>query len=129
MPLPVENGGIATRDFIYVDDIVAGLLLCATRGQPGEVYNLASGVETSILEFANLINTLTGNPTPLQLQPARDWDRSGKRFGRTTKAKKKLGFEAHIGLQEGLRRTISWTHEHLPVIEACIARHAAYMSH
>lgn len=129
MPLLVENGGIATRDFIYVDDIVVGLLLCATRGQPGEVYNLASGVETSILELANLINTLTGNPTPIQLQPARDWDSSGKRFGRTVKAKKELGFEAHIGLREGLRGTISWTHEHLPVIEACIAGHAAYMSH
>jgi UDP-glucose 4-epimerase len=128
MPLLVENGGIATRDFIYVDDIVAGLLLCATRGEPGEVYNLASGVETSILELANLINTLTGNPTPIQLQPPRDWDRSGKRFGRTVKAQEKLGFEAHLGLREGLARTISWTHEHLPVIEACIAKHAAYMS-
>ena len=48
MPLTVENGGAATRDFIYIHDIVRGLLLCATKGLSGEVYNLASGVEISI---------------------------------------------------------------------------------
>src|SRR5438477_17909 len=47
MPLLLENGGIATRDFIFVDDIARGLCDCATGGTAGEVYNLASGVETS----------------------------------------------------------------------------------
>ena len=46
--LPLENNGIATRDFIYVDDIVAGLIACALNGKAGGVYNIASGVETSI---------------------------------------------------------------------------------
>src|SRR6185436_10816563 len=41
--LPVENGGIMTRDFIFVSDIVAGLIACALRGTPGEAYNLATG--------------------------------------------------------------------------------------
>lgn len=128
MPLLVENGGIATRDFIYVEDIVEGLLRCATRGQPGQVYNLASGEETSILDLAHLINTLTGNVTPIQLQPARDWDSSGKRFGSTVKAKKALRFEARINLRQGLTRTVSWTRENLGLIEACIQKHAAFMS-
>ena len=44
--------GIASRDFIYVDDIARGLMACALRGGAGEVYNLASGVETSILDLA-----------------------------------------------------------------------------
>ena len=43
--VPVENGGIASRDLIYVEDMAEGLMACATRGQAGEVYNLASGVE------------------------------------------------------------------------------------
>ena len=64
MPLTVENEGIATRDFIFVDDIVRGLMLCATKGTAGEVYNLANGVETSILELATTVNELTGNPAP-----------------------------------------------------------------
>ena len=54
--LPVENGGIAGRDFIFVEDIARGLIACAERGEPGEAYNLASGVETSILDLAELIN-------------------------------------------------------------------------
>ena len=89
--LPVENGGIATRDLIYVDDIVAGLIACAERGEAGGVYNLASGAETSILELAELINELTGNETEIALTPARDWDNSGKRYGDPAKARGRAG--------------------------------------
>ena len=52
LPLKVENQGLASRDFIYVEDIARGLMRCASAGKPGDVYNLASGVETSILELA-----------------------------------------------------------------------------
>jgi len=124
LPLTVENGGVATRDFIYVEDIVRGLLLCAVAGKPGDVYNLASGVETSILELAKLVNGLTANPAPLDFRPPREWDRSGKRFGSTEKAKRMLGFEARTVLREGLERTIAWTREYLPLIERCIGKHA-----
>ncbi len=122
--LPIENGGIATRDFIYVGDMARGLIECATRGGAGEVYNLASGVETSIRELAELINELTGNPTPIALAPARDWDHSGQRYGSTDKARAQLGFDAGTPLREGLERTIAWTRENLDWIERCIARHS-----
>jgi nucleoside-diphosphate-sugar epimerase len=125
LPLTVENGGVATRDLIYVEDIVRGLILCAVAGKPGDVYNLASGVETSILELATLVNGLTGNPAPLDFRPPREWDRSGKRFGSTEKAKRMLGFEAGVALREGLERTIAWTREHLPLIDRCIGKHAS----
>jgi UDP-glucose 4-epimerase len=128
LPLIVENGGLATRDFIYVDDIVHGLLLCALNGHPGDVYNLASGVETSILELATLINTMTGNQVPVEVGPRREWDRSGRRVGSTEKAKRVLGFEAEVALEEGLRRTIAWTHQHLAFIEACIQKHSVHMA-
>jgi nucleoside-diphosphate-sugar epimerase len=125
--LPVENGGVATRDFIHVDDIVCGLMACALSGEPGEVYNLASGVETSILDLARAINHLTGNPTPIDGAPPRDWDRSGKRFGSQAKAKAQLGFEAKVALTAGLRRTIAWTVANLPLIERCMAKHRRHM--
>ncbi|MBE7555401.1 MAG: NAD-dependent epimerase/dehydratase family protein [Anaerolineales bacterium] len=127
MPLTVENGGIATRDFIYVDDIVRGLMLCATTGTPGGVYNLASGVEISILELATQINQLTGNPAPLDFRPKREWDHSGKRFGSTDKSRKELGFEAQVPFQEGLTRTIAWTRQNLPLIESCIKKHETHL--
>ena len=129
MPLMVENDGKTTRDFIYVDDIVHGLILCATQGTSGEVYNLASGFETSIFDLANLVNRLTDNNTPIQLAPKRYWDNSGRRFGSTHKAKEKIGFEAQISLTEGLMRTIKWTEENLQMIEASIKRHAAHLNY
>jgi nucleoside-diphosphate-sugar epimerase len=122
--LPVENGGVASRDFIYVGDMAEGLVACATRGEPGGVYNLASGVETTIRELAELVNEVTGNPTPIALTPARDWDHSGQRFGSTDKASRELGFEVHTPLREGLETTVDWTRENLEWIERCMARHA-----
>lgn len=125
--LPVENGGIATRDFIYVDDIVEGLVACALRGRAGEVYNLASGVETSIKELAELVNALAGNKAGLDLKPARHWDRSGKRYGDPAKARAELGFAAGVGLGDGLARTIAWTRAERETIQRAIDRHARFM--
>jgi len=123
LSLTVENGGVATRDFIYVEDIARGLMACALRGAAGDVYNVASGTETSIRELASLINGIVGNPTPPADRPGRDWDRSGRRFGSTAKSKAAIGFEATVPLRAGLERTIAWTREHLDQIEACMARH------
>jgi UDP-glucose 4-epimerase len=128
MPLQLENEGRASRDFIYVGDIAEGLLLCATAGEPGDVYNLASGVETSIRELAEAINRMAGNDAGVELLPARDWDRSGHRFGSTEKARRELGFEAHVSLEDGLAQTIDWMREHVGLIDACIHRHAQHMS-
>jgi UDP-glucose 4-epimerase len=123
LPLPVEGGGVAGRDFIFVEDIARGLMRCALAGTPGDVYNLASGMETSIRSLAERINALTGNPAAIELRPARTWDRSGRRFGSTDKAREQLGFTAAVGLDEGLAQTVDWTRTNLPRIEACIARH------
>lgn len=127
MPLIVDNGGVATRDFIYVDDIIRGLMLCATVGQPGEVYNLASGEETSILDLARLTNALTNNSTPLQLGPRRNWDHSGKRFGSTEKSRRELGFETQMTLSEGISRTVEWTRKNLDLVERSIQKHRKYL--
>ena len=121
--LPLENGGIATRDFIYVDDIVRGLMLCATNGEAGEVYNLASGEQTGIKDLAETINRITGNPVDPDLKPKRNWDRSGCRYGSVVKAKEKLGFEARTGLQEGLKKTVAWTIENIAFIEKTMRKH------
>jgi nucleoside-diphosphate-sugar epimerase len=126
--LPVENGGIATRDLIHVEDMARGLQACALRGGAGEIYNLASGVETSIRELAETINELAGNPTPIALTPARQWDHSGQRYGDTSKSERELGFRASIGLRNGLESTIAWTRENLDWIESCMARHADRMA-
>jgi UDP-glucose 4-epimerase len=125
--LPVENGGIATRDFIFVEDMARGLMACALRGEAGEIYNLGSGAEVSIRELAERINAATGNKTPIALTPARDWDRSGQRFAATDKAREKLGFAAEVGHEEGIRRTVEWTKANKPVIMRCMTSHAHFV--
>jgi nucleoside-diphosphate-sugar epimerase len=126
--LPLDNGGNASRDFIFVEDMARGLMACALKGEPGEIYNLATGKETSILELATLINQYTGNKTPLDLRPARDWDRSGKRFASTEKAKSILGFEARVTISEGIKRTVEWTKNNQDLIQRNINKHAKCMS-
>lgn len=126
--LPVENNGIATRDMIYVDDIVEGLVCCALNGKAGEVYNIASGAETSIKSLAETINALSKNPTPIDLKPARQWDRSGKRHGTTDKAEKELGFKAKIDLNHGLKMTIQWTKDNIQLIQQSMEKHRSHVS-
>lgn len=126
--LPLDNGGNASRDFIFVEDMARGLMACALKGEAGGVYNLATGMETTILELANIINEYTGNKTPLDLKPARDWDRSGKRFASTEKADRELGFQAQVPIREGLRRTVEWTRNNVELIQRSIAKHDKLMA-
>ena len=126
-PLPLENEGIATRDFIFVEDVARGLAACALRGKPGDAYNIASGAETSIRQLAEFAVTLTGGKGGLQMLPRRAWDNSGKRFGSTVKAERELGFKAAVGLGEGLERTVAWTRANEDLIRRTIAKHAAHM--
>lgn len=121
--LPVENGGVATRDFIYVEDICRGLIACAERGAPGNVYNLASGQEISILELAEKINEIAKNATPIDYKPKRDWDNSGRRYGSVEKAALELGFSVRVPFEEGLRKTIDWTVKNLDFIESVMNKH------
>lgn len=125
--LPLENGGFASRDFIFVEDMARGLAACALAGEPGEIYNLGSGVETTILELAERINALAGSSTPIALKPARNWDRSGQRFAAIEKARDKLGFVAEVGHHEGLRRTIEWTRQNRESILNCMMQHAHFV--
>ncbi len=128
LPLQLDNGGTASRDLIYVDDIVDGLIACAGRGAPGDVYNVASGADVTIRELAEAVVRLTGSTSELEIAAHRPWDRSAKRFGSVDKARDELGFEAKVELEEGLGRTIEWTRDHIELIDDCIARHSALLA-
>lgn len=125
--LHLDNGGNASRDFIYVEDMARGLMACALHGKPGEVFNLATGKETSILDLAKMIKEFTGNKSQLELGPPRDWDRSGKRFASTEKAEQELGFKSSIDMQEGIRRTVEWTRLNFDLVRTNITKHEKLM--
>lgn len=125
--LTLDNQGQSTRDFIFVEDMARGLVACALNGEPGGVYNLASGVETSIMTLAETINEITGNKSQLVLKGARDWDKSGRRFGSTEKSKEKLGFQSQVNIREGLEKTIAWTKANEALIAECMRKHDYFM--
>jgi UDP-glucose 4-epimerase len=127
LPLQLDNGGIASRDFIFVEDIVEGLIACALRGAPGDVYNLASGQETTIAALAELVNRLAGGRSMITATPPRPWDRAGRRVGSTRKTREALGFEAGTALAEGLKQTVAWTESNRDLMDRAMAKHSAHI--
>ncbi|MEM4736751.1 MAG: NAD-dependent epimerase/dehydratase family protein [Nitrososphaeria archaeon] len=127
MPLNLEGGGSTSRDFVYVEDICKGLVLCAKKGVSGEVYNLGSGREVFIKDLAQMILELTGSSSELRSVPRREWDHSGRRFADINKARTELGYSPEIEIKDGIKRTIDWTIKNLKLIEACIYKHADKM--
>lgn len=126
-PIPLENEGVASRDFIFVEDIARGLIACALNGIAGDVYNIASGRETTIRELAETITKLTGSKGGIKLLPKRDWDNSGKRYGSTIKSKEVLGFESLVNIEQGIKITIDWTLKNINLIERTIQKHKVHM--
>jgi GDP-L-fucose synthase len=99
--------GTPTREFLYVEDCVDGLLLAAERYDGAQPVNLGTGKEISIRELAELIAELTGFDGEIRWdtampngQPRRSLDAS--------RARELFGFEARTPLREGLERTIAW---------------------
>ena len=126
--LPLENGGIASRDFIFVEDICRGLIACALNGKSGEVYNIASGKDITIADWAKLIVEISGSTSKVELLPKRTWDNSGKRYGSTEKSENEIGFKASIDYKLGLENTIKWTKKNLSWIESTMKKHDQYIS-
>jgi nucleoside-diphosphate-sugar epimerase len=108
-PLTITGTGHETRDFTYVEDIVDGLLRIALSDSLiGKEVNLASGVETEILQLAESINQLTGNRAGIIYCPQREWDGDKRRRGSFDRARHSVGYEPNIFLPEGLERTLRW---------------------
>lgn len=99
--------GSPTREFFYVEDCAEGILLTAERYDSSEPMNLGSGEEIRIADLATKIANLVGyegrvvwDTTKPNGQPRRRLD--------VTRAREKIGFEARVSLEEGLRRTYEW---------------------
>jgi UDP-glucose 4-epimerase len=108
-PLPITGTGEETRDFNFVEDTAGGMILAMETATPAaEVFNLASGRETSIRLLADTINAITGNRAGLDFKPRRGWDHVLTRRGDTSKAARMLGYAPKVSLGDGLERTLAW---------------------
>jgi len=108
-PLIITGTGDETRDFTFVEDTVRGILgAMFTETVPGDVFNIASGRETRIVDVARMINEIAGNAADIVFQPRRAWDSVSRRRGDIAKAQATFGYRPRVPLREGLERTYAW---------------------
>lgn len=102
--LTIYGDGTQERTFLYVDDLVRGLLLVQQQGRPYEVYNLGSDRSITIKELADLVLTLTGRHNPIVHQPhfIQDHNRRLPSLGKV----QALGWQPEVALEDGLARMI-----------------------
>jgi len=113
-PITVYGDGTQTRSLCYVSDLVEGIRRAMfTPESQGEVFNLGSPEEHSVLEYAHLIKRLSGSASPIVYVAApqlglRIMDDPSRRCPDIAKARRVLGWEPHVPLAEGLEKTIAW---------------------
>lgn len=109
-PLTITGDGKETRDFTFVDDIVAGTLAVARSKKTGGlgVYPIGTGRETSIKTLAAMIQDACGREVDVRFTPRRGWDKTLRRKADGRLTRRDAGWSPSIGLEEGLRRTVAW---------------------
>ncbi|MFN2166967.1 MAG: GDP-mannose 4,6-dehydratase [Anaerolineae bacterium] len=119
-PMTVFDDGQQTRCFTFVDDTVRGTILAGTvPGAVGQVFNIGSNRETTILELAQMIRGLVGSESEIVRVPYRNvfgenFEETRRRVPDVQRAAEVLGFRAETPLEEGLQRTIAWFNEAWP---------------
>jgi nucleoside-diphosphate-sugar epimerase len=110
-PLTVYGSGRQTRSFIYVDDLVEGIVRLAAHDLlRGTVVNLGRPDEFTILEAARLVARVAGVPLVTERRPLPQ-DDPARRCPDITLARKLLGWAPRVDLRDGLERTIAWWRE------------------
>jgi dTDP-glucose 4,6-dehydratase len=106
-PLPLYGDGTQMRDYQYVIDHCEGIDIVLHRGEPGEVYNLGTGVETRNIDMAKGILDLLDKPHSL-IQPVRDRPGHDRRYALDISKICALGWEPGYTFEEALERTVRW---------------------
>lgn len=106
---PLINGdGSQTMDFVYIEDVARANLMAAESDVTDDVFNVATGVETSLLDLAQTLLEVMGSDLRVEFGPERAAAKVSRRLADTSYAREQLGFEAEVGLEEGLRRLVDW---------------------
>jgi UDP-glucose 4-epimerase len=114
----IFGDGLQTMDFVHVYDIARANVLAAQSDVTDEVFNVASGAETSLKEVAERLLKIMGSSAEPEYAPARKVNPVPRRLADTTKAKKMLGFEAKMQLDEGLRSLVAWWQAERSTVQA-----------
>ena len=117
---PVVFGdGRQTMDFVFIDDVARATVLALAADVTHGAFNVASGTETSLRELATvLLRAMEAGDRALIHGPERSVNPVARRLASTERAHAMLGFEAEVGLEEGLRRLVAWWRSTRAPVEA-----------
>jgi dTDP-glucose 4,6-dehydratase len=131
-PLTVHGNGNASRDWLYVDDdaeAIEAVIAADLDEVAGEVVNIATGIDISVDQIADLVLEAVGKPSSLKEYVA---DRPGqvdRHIGSTDKAERMLGWRARTSFEQGLERTVAWYGENRAWWQAVLrSRESVYSS-
>jgi UDP-glucose 4-epimerase len=107
-PPLILGDGQQTMDFVHVKDIARANILAAQADVTDTVYNIATGVETSLLELAEALQKVMGSTLPHEFGPARSVNSVTRRQADISAARRDLGWVPTIDLQTGLADLVAW---------------------
>jgi dTDP-glucose 4,6-dehydratase len=113
-PLTIHGEGHASRDWLHVDDTASAietLVEAPLEDVAGEVVNVATGVDISVLDIAGLVLDAVGNPEATTLHVEERPGQVDRHIGSTDKLERLTGWRASIGFEDGLARTVAWYRE------------------
>ncbi len=108
LPPLILGDGTQTMDFVYVEDIARANVLAARASVTDEVFNVATGVETSLNDLARQLLGVMGSTLKPEYGPPRTVNPVPRRLASTEKAARLLGFTAQTTVEQGLRKLVDW---------------------
>jgi UDP-glucose 4-epimerase len=116
LPPIVYGDGSQAYDFIYVSDCGCANVCAMKADTTDQFYNVGTGIRTTIKELAEMILEVTGSDLKIQYEPG-GLTFVKNRIGSPVKAETEIGFQAKIGLREGLKQLIEWRNNHKAEVE------------
>ncbi len=111
---PWLSSGTRLADWIYIDDVVDGLIAAARQdGAAGETFDIGSGTLTSVGGIVEKLRVLTRTGALPQFGARADRPFENARAADTDRSLERLGWKAQVGLEDGLRRTVAWYSEQM----------------
>jgi UDP-glucose 4-epimerase len=103
----VYGDGLQALDYVYVDDAIEATCRALEAPLSGELFNVGSGVATSVRELIELLVRVSGRDVAIETGPA-DWTHGSERTGNVDKVAKLLDWRARTSLEQGLGATLRW---------------------
>ncbi|MEQ1637919.1 MAG: NAD-dependent epimerase/dehydratase family protein [Methylococcales bacterium] len=117
-PPLILGDGTQTMDFVYIEDVARSNILALQSELKDDVFNVASGIETSLNDLAAALLKVMGSDLQPEYGPERSVNPVSRRLADTTRAEQLLKFKAQVSLEDGLSRLVEWWRANMPLVQS-----------